>query len=709
MNNKKKLEHTSSPKTQVGSIKTNKRLKSNTQEIEEFIEIETKLSKLVTDEIDPFHASKKSPKAFLSSLISKTPTVSSAKKPFNSSHNKEITETHSKKNLSGTNTSLKSLALKETYSSNLKAVPKLSQPYETPHIKKSGNPATRQNTQPKLLENQLCDISLIESKKEAEGHAQDDHFEIRRVSSINLETDKHKRQDPAKPKYQAPTEDRHVPTKHELLDLNINEEESEADVVQQCTDIKTKVNLILAKYKIALDPNPPLAASLSQDVLRPKAALDTSPRSRDSSRILKDIHDSLNDSPVLALDAQLAAYTREIRRHVNQEILKVSAEFDSVLALVARRKAAAVQALRAELDRVLASMAGVPAAFTLHHFSIVPSHKADLEAALDRIFPRLAITVDPSFYELSGPGFETGGGFSDNVLFTRTSCGSFSQELDLSRGDALGDPDKPLLPFLLDPPSPAVRGSALGNIYSPTHNRRLADSPASLQKTQPRVAETAGHGQWKKRAHPRPALRLQGLAKTQEDLGRLPSRDSRDSALRTPAKLSPLLRGPPDSERDRTQPKEARRRTPVPDLFGPDALARLTEESPGEECSASPGLLRPVQVPESPALAKSQSQEKRRRHPLLATKGFRSTAGLRAGLHHEERQSAPALGPGGTKSQSPAKVQVSAATGQIDLYTEEAGRRWPTTPGQPSKSGSLAGQLGRKARGTKAVQPLFKK
>lgn len=252
----------------------NRRLRNANPGIDEFLEIETRLNRQVQEEPTRMGMPAKSPKALLSRIISKTPNYTSIKRSAAGSSFKDsvdLTNRRSKIASNAPNNRESSKVIKQTSPtapiSQSKALIKYS------HIDGMTDINTDAIDQP---EDKCRDI------KASVNH--DDEYNTDRVQGMD--------------------------------DIMIS---------KQCTDIKSKVNQILAKYKISLHdeslPKPSTGLNGSDDNILGKVIDHTSmpnETSRESSRILKD----LNDSP-MALEQHITIYKREIRRHINQEVLKV--------------------------------------------------------------------------------------------------------------------------------------------------------------------------------------------------------------------------------------------------------------------------------------------------------------------------------------------------------------------------------------------------
>lgn len=421
-----------------------------------------------------------------------------------------------------------------------------------------------------------------------------------------------------------------------------------------------------------------------------------------------------------------------------------------------------VQTLKDELERILGNMKVIPDTFTLNHFSIVANHKADLQKCLDQIFPPLSIRVDPSYYDLSGPKFETRTGFSDNVLFTRTFCDSFSDELELSRADLMFFPEqkqkaKSKTKATNDHiEAPTVRNDTidyihsaqrLSSIYSPNHNTyspryhtadRTINTLEKLSKP-PSANTTPVKSEWRKKdAIREPFSQIGGkeLSKTQSSGKESMSHEieKRDKKTKKP-QLSNKNSSPKYLSANKTHTGTL---TMVPDLFSTDMLTKLTEEPTLEaaEYSASPrGILNPLKAQ---AIAERGSLSSSRKTIGLNNACKRSMGKLGSSdalnkvqqTRLEGRQSYPiAIGSSHgmlmiSKSQSPTNHYGKSIRGggRVDLYCSQVDDRvsLSTTikphvskirnrPKALSQNKSLSNHFDKKLKDDKSFTPLFHK
>jgi hypothetical protein len=381
----------------------------------------------------------------------------------------------------------------------------------------------------------------------------------------------------------------------------------------------------------------------------------------------------------------------------------------------------------------------VPNSFTLNHFSIVSTHKAELEKCLDKIFPPLSIKVDPSYYDLSGPNFETRGGFSDNVLFTRTSCGSFSDDLELSKTDLIFSPEhnagtghRRLDDFCRDSPAITQSVSKLNSIYSPAHVKgHLLDHQnvcktlegTTAQNKCPSSVNTPQKGSWKRKV----ALkeRLSSNSKSKNGNKDMPSRDTEifspkcKISIQKNFSLTKTLSEKPPKNNDPAEKSKGK----ISSLFSNDYLARLTEEPTLEaEGSNSPGKLFKATLQEekmneikTPTSIKKASTFKN--PPKRLGNRPSNSITLIKDKNSEERQSAPIESVYSSKPGAKSQLQVESS-GKINLYKEPVGSQTPQ--GWRDKSSNISNRkknnvqsksmqchFEKKLQGDKNFTPLF--
>lgn len=390
----------------------------------------------------------------------------------------------------------------------------------------------------------------------------------------------------------------------------------------------------------------------------------------------------------------------------------------------------------------------MPNPFTFNHFSIVSNHKTDLEKCLDQIFPSLSIKVDPNYYDLSGPNFETRAGFSDNVLFTRTSCDSFSDDLELNRSDVLFCPeqkhktsiDNKIKECFTNHEASSQPVHKLSSIYSPSYKKYAPSiSEHSPQKTEPfnkllkpaTAVGTPNKSSWKKKDALKERfaqLGVREVSKTQ-----CSGKESDSPSLTGDRRQRKGSKNFPFNRRSGTESSMGLPRNrstgKIPDLFSTDLLTKLTEEPTLEaaEYSVSPDrLLKPVKVPSA---AGHDSPSTSRRTIGISKTGKRSRTRLTSSValmnvnktNLEERQSAPVGTYIISKSQSPALGKfVQRNTGRIDLYcsgtdeqaTSATANRIPPTRMRNKKKLSLQNKslqyhIDKKLKDDKSFTPLF--
>ena len=134
---KKKTESSAHAKSSAVSNSTSKKLKPNNQDIQEFLEIETKLGKQVNEDSDKFITAKKSPKANISSILSKTPIVTGSRKPLFATTSKDSTDNRQRKTFSGPNASLRSLVMKDSSNFPPKDIELMATPTGSPLFKRT--------------------------------------------------------------------------------------------------------------------------------------------------------------------------------------------------------------------------------------------------------------------------------------------------------------------------------------------------------------------------------------------------------------------------------------------------------------------------------------------------------------------------------------------------------------------------------------------
>lgn len=440
--------------------------------------------------------------------------------------------------------------------------------------------------------------------------------------------------------------------------------------------------------------------------------------------------------------------------------MQISSEFDSIVKILNKKKKMIVQSLKDELERILGNMKVIPETFTLNHFSIVANHKADLQKCLDQIFPPLSIRVDPSYYDLSGPKFETRTGFSDNVLFTRTFCDSFSDELELSRADLMFFPEQKQktksktkatndhmeAPTVSKDTIDYIHSAQrLSSIYSPNHNTnspryQTADrtiNPFEKLSKSPSANTTPVKSEWRKKDAIREPFFLIGgkeISKTQSSGKESMSHaiEKRDKKTKK-QELSNKKSSPKYLSASKTPTGTL---TKVPDLFSTDMLAKLTEEPTLEaaECSSSPGgILNPLKAQ---AIAERGSISSSRKTIGLNNACKRSMGKLgssdalnkvqQTGL--EERQSHPIGSSHGmlmiSKSQSPTNHYGKSirGAGRVDLYCSQVDDRVSLStaikphvskirnkPKALSQNKFLSNHFDKKLKDDKSFTPLFHK
>lgn len=396
-----------------------------------------------------------------------------------------------------------------------------------------------------------------------------------------------------------------------------------------------------------------------------------------------------------------------------------------------------MQSLKDELERILSNLKVVPNSFTLNHFSIVSNHKADLEKCLDLIFPPLSIKVDPSYYDLSGPNFETRGGFSDNVLFTRTSCGSFSDDLELSKTDMIFSPEqnnatglRRLDDFCRDSPAITQSVSKLSSIYSPAHVKGSMLDHDLVCKTSegtnahnkcPTTVNTPQKGSWKRKV----ALKERISSDSRSKIGKtdLPSEISSPKCKMTKPKNISLAKNTSERFPKNIDPEDPHKGK-IARLFSNDYLARLTEEPTLEaEGSSSPGKLLKHDILEgrmnevkTPTSVKKISSFKN--HSKIANnRPTNSMIFIKSKIYSEERQSAPIESMASSKSCVKSQLQVENS-GKINLYKEPVGPLTPQAWREKSsnisnrkkntvQSKSMQCHLDKKLQGDKKFTPLF--
>lgn len=299
-----------------------KKFNSSNQDIEEFLEIENRLNQQSHDPHErPHYGHKRTSKASLSKVLSKPPNPGSGVKVISTSGLKDSVELNPKK-------------LKGGFSSS----PKHYQPKEDKVItKKVSEPLIQQRLATSPNTQTMSKLNCHHTDNPAPEHK----HKPKEMKKLNLDVNggltylgssQSSPQQNRQPKDLQMFERDQGDQKSSLLTSSKTDRYHQLDqgmIAKQCTDIKSKVNQILAKYKITLNDDSgikemPEGNQSSLRILSQQ--VENSPRnedSRDSSRILKDLNDSLNNDSPLALDQHLAIYKREIRRHINQEVLKV--------------------------------------------------------------------------------------------------------------------------------------------------------------------------------------------------------------------------------------------------------------------------------------------------------------------------------------------------------------------------------------------------
>lgn len=411
--------------------------------------------------------------------------------------------------------------------------------------------------------------------------------------------------------------------------------------------------------------------------------------------------------------------------------------------MVNKKKKAIVQSLKDELERILSSLNVTPDPFTLQHFSIVSNHKTDLEKCLDLIFPPLSIRVDPSYYDLSGPKFETRTGFSDNVLFTRTSCDSFSDELELSQKDIIFFPEQNTKTSAFKKTKEEggryEQGTAqpnpkIASLYSPGYET----SGISIQTLDklvkpPSASTTPTKTAWKKKDKLMERLGNKEVSKTHSSAKE--SKDGKDTgSLTADRRRAKVEKSSPTSKKlgKTTSAKNVIQKDSlgrIPNLFSVDTLAKLTEEPTLEaaEYSASPGrILNPVKVPSTDRESVSTSRRtiglnktcKRSMGKLGSCAALKST--LNPGT--EERKSSPTGMLFISKSQSPKNAVSQYDSGRIDLYCNPSDEKISFSIASrnhvakikarakaSSQSKSMVYHFDKKLKDDKSFAPLFNK